>query len=117
MSGGSHDYIAFSLANALNIPSGRYGGIGEDKDDYRAVRKANPMEDIELSEMMYDITCLLHSLEWYHSCDTDEDTYRKDVKAFKDKWFSDRNARLKPMIEEMIEGTKQELLEVVLFND
>ena len=109
MSGGSHNYVYSDLALALDIPTGHYGKIG-DAACNEAVRKENPMEDLELSEMMYDVTCLLHSLEWYHSSDTCEDTYRKDVKAFKDKWFGSRDARLEKMINDATEDMKRELL-------
>lgn len=89
MSGGSHGYIGYTLADNLNIPTGHYGDIKPDNTgiDYKRVIKSNPMHDIELSIMIYDICCLLHSLEWYDSSDTGEKTYMKDVKAFKDKWI------------------------------
>lgn len=90
MSGGSLDYISSSLANALDIPYGHYGEISKSNNsiDYKRVIKSNPMEDTELSLMMYDICCLLHSLEWYKSGDTAEDDYLEDVKSFKDKWLN-----------------------------
>lgn len=50
-------------------------------------RKADPLEDKELSELVFDVFCLLHSYDWYNSADTGEDTYRADVKVFKDKWL------------------------------
>lgn len=114
MSGGSHNYIYNRLANALNMPTGHYGDIKHDNNsmDYRWVTKSNPMHDIELSLLMYDISCLLHSLEWCDSSDIGEDTYMKDVKAFKDKWIGrSKEARteeclalVRIMAEELIEN-------------
>lgn len=92
MSGGSHNYLYSHLAMSLdNIPSGSYN-IGDGKyhsynNDIRTARAINPMKDKELSELMYDVSCLLHSLEWWQSGDTDEGTYFDDVKKFKKKWF------------------------------
>lgn len=45
------------------------------------------MEDFELDEMMKDLCELLHDLEWWQSGDYSEETYRKTVKNFKEKWF------------------------------
>lgn len=92
MSGGSHDYIYSSLASALDIPSGGYGIGTEGRygtyfEDSKFSREKDPMHDSELSEMMYDVDCLLHSLEWYESSDIGEEKYYEDVKAFKEKWF------------------------------
>lgn len=90
MSGGCFNYIAYSLANALDIPCGDYNEITSFKNNikYQRVAKKNPMKDIELSMMMYDITSLLKSLEWCESGDIDDDTYLADVKAFKNKWLN-----------------------------
>ena len=37
--------------------------------------------------LVFDVFCILHSLDWYRSGDTCRETYRKDVKRFKDKWL------------------------------
>lgn len=89
MSGGSHNYISYTLSSCLNIPTGHYSDIKPDNTgiNYKRVIKSNPMHDIELSLLMYDISCLLHSLEWCDSSDIGDETYMKDVKAFKDKWI------------------------------
>ena len=51
MSGGSHNYICYRIEEDL---------VGQ-------------MEDKELDDLMRDIAELAHDLEWYHSCDTDEE--------------------------------------------
>ena len=65
MSGGAFDYM--------------YGRIEE--------TYVGEMQDADLNEMMADLCELLHDLEWYESGDTTEETYRKSVKAFKQKWL------------------------------
>ena len=54
----------------------------------KEVWEEDPLEDREISELVYDVFCLLHSYDWYKEADTSEDTYRKDVKYFKDKWLN-----------------------------
>lgn len=65
MSGGSYSYIYYTLENECE---GR-------------------MQDEELNEMLKDFCKVLHDLEWWQSSDSSEATYRKTVKAFKEKWF------------------------------
>ena len=113
MSGGSHNYIYERLADALNIPTGHYGDIKPDNNsmDYKWTIRSNPMHDIELSLMMYDISCLLHSLEWYDSSDTGEETYMKDVKAFKDKWIGRSQEVRTEECSSLIRNYTEELIE------
>ena len=72
------------------------------------------MYDEELNEMMEDLVKVLHDVEWWQSCDIGEDTYRKTVKEFKDKWFNtDRCERLKPIIDRRINEVRTELINMV----
>lgn len=117
MSGGSHNYIAYTIN----------GELFEDRIDYhyknvcdekiaRIVRNLNPMHDRELSELMADVMCLLHALEWYDSCDIGEETYKECVSKFKAKWMHrTENDRLnsyaedlKSYYEELVEELKEE---------
>lgn len=66
MSGGSYDYICYSIESTL---------VGK-------------MYDPVLDELMKDIVKLAHDLEWWQSSDYSEDTYRRTVEAFKAKWLS-----------------------------
>ena len=45
------------------------------------------MGDPEISALVYDVFCLLHSYDWAESGDTDMDAYQKDVEIFKSQWF------------------------------
>ena len=93
MSGGSFDYLYNTI---------EYTYVGH-------------MEDKELNIFMADLCKLLKSLEWYVSGDTDEESYQRDVKEFKNKWLGrkGRDKRLKEIIENSCEELKRELMEMV----
>ena len=92
MSGGSHDYICFTIENVL----------------------VDRMLDYELNDMVKDFAELCKALEWYCSADTSEEDYRKEVKKFKNKWFnSDRNTRLEKIINSRCDELKNELLKMI----
>lgn len=92
MSGGSHNYIANEINEALfencsgNRMDNRYKNVCDEKTA-RIARNLNPMHDRELSELMADVMCLLHGLEWFDSCDIGEETYKECVNKFKAKWM------------------------------
>lgn len=85
MSGGSMNYLCFSLAEAVG-----------------------KMQDPELDELVKDLSAVLYELEWWDSSDTCEERYREKAAEFKRKWFkAERNERLARYIEtEMQEMTK-----------
>ncbi len=90
MSGGHWNYKDEDLVNEIFGwgVSVKYGLDREElKAERKIVRKADPLEVKLISELVYDVFCLLHSYDWYASCDTCEETYRKDVKFFKVKWL------------------------------
>lgn len=92
MSGGSYNYLCFQI-----------------EEEY-----VGRMHDIELDDMMKDLAKLLHDLEWWQSSDTSEESYRKTVKDFKEKWFKgDRNERLKTIIEKACDDLKTDLLKLL----
>lgn len=55
--------------------------------DCEEAKRIDPMEDTKISELVFDVLGLIHKLDYYKSGDTDEEDYRKDVKAFKTKWL------------------------------
>ena len=58
----------------------------------------------------YDVLCLIYSADWYRSGDTGEETYRKDVEFFKNKWLKAEYKNLvKEEIDKNIEETRNEL--------
>lgn len=50
-------------------------------------RRNNPLKDKMMSELCWDMFCVLHSYDWYMEGDTGEEVYLEDVKRFKDKWL------------------------------
>lgn len=88
MSGGSLNYLASNMSDSLfsSIVEGHYKMIC-DNDNARIARELNPMHDRELSELMADVMCLLHALEWYESSDIGEESYKKYANKFKKKWL------------------------------
>ena len=106
MSGGRFDYSNDHLCHEIFGwgVSANYGemGFGQSK----IARRLDPLDDILLSELVFDVFCVLHSYDWWQSGDTCEDTYRKDVQRFKDKW-------LKQLSEERIKEIVDDELNVV----
>ena len=116
MSGGKFDYRNDMLCE--DIFDGLYPeyGIGDESqvNNAKRARKVNPFEDSILSELVYDMFCLIHSLDWYHSGDISEITYRLDVREFKDKWLTMPSKKLaertiKQEIADLEERLKREL--------
>lgn len=92
MSGGSHNYICYSIENEL----------------------CGKMHDAELNDLMSDIVELTHDLEWYDSADYGEKRYRDCVEKFKAKWFKgDRTERLKGYIDKAIEDVRKDLYNLI----
>ena len=95
MSGGRFDYLDLSLKNAI------FGW--SDKCD-------NILEDVELSELVWDVLDLLHDYDWYISGDTEEDTWLKAKSEFKKKWFeAERKDIIKRTIDNSLKDCKEEL--------
>lgn len=94
MSGGAFDYIDSQLKSQIFGWANKFN---------------NALEDLELSELVWDILDLLHEYDWYTSGDTGEDTWLEGKKKFKDKWFGDRDERVKRTIDGAIEEARKEL--------
>jgi len=73
------------------------------------------MYDAELDELIKDLVPVLKAVEWWKSCDTCEETYRKEVLKFKNKWLSDggRTERLGEIINGKVEELREELLKMI----
>ena len=92
MSGGSYNYI--------------YSRLSEECE--------NRMYDAEMNDLIKDLCILLHDLEWWQSCDSSEEKYRKTVSAFKKKWFKgDREQRLKGYIDGQISIVRSQLYSLI----
>ena len=110
MSGGFWQYENDTLAQSIYgwdmLPD--YGDDGFSQ----AVKawKRNPLEDKLMSELVWDVFCVLHSFDWYRSADTCEEGYREDVERFKKKWLKGISEdRVKEMISRELETAREEL--------
>lgn len=96
-------------------------GLGDRKyymESVKEARQQNPFQDKQLSEMAYDLFCLLHSLDWYLPGDIGEDTYQKDRAFFKKKWLKPTASDLAAAeIEKSICECRAELLNTLLVKD
>ena len=109
MSGGRFSYKQSDLANEIfgwNM-SVDYGEEGFSQSPKAA--RLNPLHDVEMSEMLWDMLCVVHSFDWWDSCDTSEEQYRADVKRFKEKWLGKNPAqRTNKMIQDAMERAKED---------
>lgn len=88
MSGGYFNYSNDVAAQAIfGYDTTISYGLEELKDGSIQAANDNPLEDHEISELVYDVFCLLHSYDWYRQSDTDYEIYQKDVAFFKNKWL------------------------------
>lgn len=70
----------------------------------------NAFEDVEISELVWDVFNLIHDFDWYASRDTCEETWLKKKAEFKKKWFqSERKDRIKRIVDNALKNTKEEL--------
>ena len=112
MSGGHFDYRNDSLCRDIygwGI-SVNYGEKGFNQSKF--ARRLNPLEDLVISELVFDVFCLLHSFDWYQSGDTSKETYREDVKRFKEKWLKSLSkSYINEVINDEISRLREELHE------
>ena len=80
-------------------------------DGFKNQNVPNVFEDREISELVADVFDLIHSFDWYKSGDTCKDSYLKDKKKFKNKWFFNRGVRVKTIVDNAIQQVKEELYE------
>ena len=108
MSGGHWCYKNDSVADEIFNMYPDYGERGFAKA--ALARKYNPLEDKQLSELAWDLFCVLHSYDWYACGDCGEETYRKDVDYFKKKWLKPQSVeRVRKEIDETLDEAKEEL--------
>ena len=49
---------------------------------------ANYTVDLEIEDLLRDLSHLLYTEEWYMSGDTSKDSWLKELAHFKEKWFT-----------------------------
>ena len=116
MSGGRFNYTDRHLTYEMFDVFAEYGmGTFDYQHNVKRVRKQNRFEDIVISELIYDVMCLIHSYDWYASDDTGEETYSKDVNFFKKKWLKLLDEkRVRKLIDEELAEAKEELLKALI---
>lgn len=89
MSGGHWDYQNDSFADAIYQHCYPDYDLADERVKELSIiaRKENPLGDKDLSMLLYDLLCVLHSCDWYRSGDIDKEQYKKDVQYFKEKWL------------------------------
>lgn len=110
MSGGylsnTNDRLAEELFGALPYPS--YGERGAALS--ATARQVDPLEDKLLSELVWDVMCLLDSYDYYKSGDICGEGYREDVDRFKAKWLKPfKKDQVRKIVTEELEATRKEL--------
>lgn len=71
----------------------------------------NVFEDMEISELTYDLLNLIHDYDWYASGDTGQEDYIQAKVKFKKKWLGNRGVRVKRIVDAAIAKLKEELYE------
>lgn len=99
MSGGRFNYMDSSLMDEI------FGYSSKPRDVF---------EDMEISQLVWDVLELVHSFDLYASDDTGEDDWLKAKAKFRKKWFETaRKDRLKKIIDEKVEETRMELYKTI----
>ena len=76
----------------------------------------NPLEDREISNLVYDVLTLLHVFDYYKSGDTGEENYLTEKDKFRNKWLRNKNYQkevLEQIINDTLQDTKDELLKML----
>lgn len=118
MSGGHWDYKNDQLAGEI---FGWYtqtdcGLVGKKHDvQQKLAMKSNPLNDPELSALVFDVFCLLHSYDWARSGDTDMEDFRKDAQDFRSRWLgTTREEQVRIIVESCAEQLKDDLYAALL---
>lgn len=76
----------------------------------KLARLTDPLEDKIISELVYDVFCLLQSYDKYKSGDIGEDTYYNHTAEFKRKWLKPtRGKRAKEIVDDEINALQAKL--------
>lgn len=95
MSGGHFNYQDSSLKSEIF-------GYGDEP--------SNEFEDMEISQLVFDVLTLIHDYDWYASGDTGPGDYHAAKEKFKEKWFkADRSERLIKIIDTKLDDVREEL--------
>lgn len=75
-------------------------------------KPTNVFEDMEISELVWDVFDLIHSFDYYRCCDISKETYLKRKDEFKKKWLGkSKGSVARKIVDESIEDLRQKLYE------
>lgn len=117
MSGGHFDYRNDNLCRDIYgwSISPDYGKRGFEQS--ALARQLDPFDDIVMSELIFDVFCVIHSYDWWQSGDTGEKTYREDVQRFKDKWLKQiPDDRVREIIDDELNVVRGRLYQAFIRN-
>ena len=101
MSGGHFDYRDSSLQAEI---------FGWETETTEEAMKRNPLQDKEISGLVFDMLQLLHAYDWAICGDTNMEDYRNEAQKFKDKWLnSEAKDRIRYVIDNSLKDLKEEL--------
>ena len=113
MSGGYWNYYNDTLASEIlgyHISADLGLDSAKHSNYFKAVIRENPLDDPEISALVFDVFCLLHSYDWAVSGDTDMERYREDVSIFKERWLKkSRTDQIREIVDISTEKLKEEL--------
>lgn len=99
MSGGYFSYRDGDLCEEIFGTGPTLMGGAFYKDNIKKAIHRNPLGDKEISELVYDVMCLLREYDYYQESDTSRESYLAAKKQFKKKWFStSRHERLQKQL-------------------
>jgi len=89
--------------------------LKQDMFGYGDEKIKDPMEDIELSTLVFDVFNLIHDLDWYKSGDNGADDYAEAKVNFKKKWLRNENYDnlLKDLVTQEIKDLEDRLIEMI----
>lgn len=90
MSGGQFDYFHDKITQQVyDWEVDANDDLGSKAQVWSAnkARKMDPLNDVELSEMLYDLACVMKAHDWFRSGDTGPEDYDEAKQYFKNKWF------------------------------
>ena len=95
MSGGHFEYLNDEACDIIFSNARCDYRIGDEyyKNNAEKARALDPLEDKEISELVFDVFCLLHSLDYYICGDRCENDYQKDKNIFKQKWMNQKRTK------------------------
>lgn len=81
---------------------------------YHLEEVAYNVDDLEIKQLIFDLSKFLHDYDYYMSGDYGYDTYLESLNNFKNKWFkTSREERLKEIIDERLNDIRDELYNII----